>query len=278
MLEDGEIYPGIDCDWCDPDTMRYLKAKTNLAWCGYYLPVLNDAGYNTAGSSRPWIGKRQFMRSLGWGLAPIYLGKQLDSKKIAALVAQRLTPDQLEAKLKAEGEKDGKQAAAAASSEKFPEPTVVYFDIEAKEVSKAQRNAFKVYLKSWCENLAKAGYSPGMYIRKEDALEFHKLVGAAFIWSINYNIYHLKPNGKGDHGSYRPLPGSASDPRLRFPQKHPKDSDYEQATSWQMAGNHLIPTRAINASGKERPSGPRKVDLNTSVFADPGFPFPMLRP
>ncbi len=41
VLEHGVVYPGIDCDWFNYDIMRYLKEKTNLAWCGYYLRVLD---------------------------------------------------------------------------------------------------------------------------------------------------------------------------------------------------------------------------------------------
>src|SRR5579863_9317386 len=54
--------------------LAWLKANTNLGWCGYYLgpaPRHPDAR---------WMGQRAALQSAGWGIAPIYVGLQLGGR------------------------------------------------------------------------------------------------------------------------------------------------------------------------------------------------------
>src|SRR5687767_12900993 len=62
-----------------------IKANTNLRWLGFYLAHF----HHTSGSS--WTAPRtripqvttwQFLRSEGWGLAPLFLGRQFVSQVI----------------------------------------------------------------------------------------------------------------------------------------------------------------------------------------------------
>jgi len=60
---DTAFYPG-------DSQMAWLKANTNLVWCGYYLapaPSHRDTS---------WMGTRATLLAQGWGIAPVYLGQQ----------------------------------------------------------------------------------------------------------------------------------------------------------------------------------------------------------
>src|SRR5258706_6791871 len=52
--------------------MDWLRANTNLVWCGYYLAPAPSH------SATSWMGKRQMLRSSGWGIVPIYVGQHVN--------------------------------------------------------------------------------------------------------------------------------------------------------------------------------------------------------
>jgi hypothetical protein len=51
--------------------MAWLKANTNLVWCGYYLAPA-PSHHDTS-----WMGTRAALAAAGWGVAPVYLGQQI---------------------------------------------------------------------------------------------------------------------------------------------------------------------------------------------------------
>jgi len=60
---DTAFYPG-------DSQMAWLKANTNLVWCGYYLapaPSHRDTS---------WMGTRATLLAQGWGIAPVYLSSR----------------------------------------------------------------------------------------------------------------------------------------------------------------------------------------------------------
>jgi hypothetical protein len=311
--KDHVNFAGIDCDWCQPDIMRFLKQETNLSWCGFYLPVRDDNNNLMVSAAAAWHNKRSIMKSLGWGLAPIYIGKQHDGRKLRALMNQRLKDAELQAALKAEGVKDGKEAIKGALDEGFQPPTVIYFDVEHPWVPHVSvKDAFIEYLKAWCDTLYKARFYAGIYCITGDEAKFptssvakdlHKAIPSAYIWAVNYN-HGNKPNGDG--GAFaeaqkakkegrdpKPVTQKVFDLHPRYPVIHPDTSGYGAASVWQMAGNCMIPVKIMTASNQiasfspdgKKKSGKNpapffgvKVDINTSIFADPGFPFPSVQP
>jgi hypothetical protein len=52
--------------------MNWLRSNTNLVWCGYYLAAAPSHG------STSWIRQRVQMAKAGWGVAPIYVGQQIN--------------------------------------------------------------------------------------------------------------------------------------------------------------------------------------------------------
>jgi len=61
---DSAAYPGDAC-------MAWLKANTNLEWCGYYL------GPAPSYSGASWMTQQGALSAAGWELAPIYVGEQV---------------------------------------------------------------------------------------------------------------------------------------------------------------------------------------------------------
>jgi hypothetical protein len=55
---DSAAYPGDAC-------MAWLKANTNLEWCGY------DLGPTPSYPGAPWMTQQSALSAADWGLAPI---------------------------------------------------------------------------------------------------------------------------------------------------------------------------------------------------------------
>jgi hypothetical protein len=91
--------------------MGWLRANTNLTWCGYYL------GPAPSHTSTSWMGQRAALLAGGWGIAPLYVGQQIKGPgrhKVSA----------------AQGSADGLDAAHLMQSEGFAAGTCVYLDLE----------------------------------------------------------------------------------------------------------------------------------------------------
>jgi hypothetical protein len=101
---DRSGYPG------DP-VMSWLKAKTNLQWCGYYLAPAPSHPDTT------WMTRRAALSAAGWGIAPLYVGQQV-------------TGPGSHNPSTATGTADGAQAAALMSAEGFDAGSCVYLDLE----------------------------------------------------------------------------------------------------------------------------------------------------
>src|SRR5258706_14699190 len=65
-------FAGFDCsEFPGLAEMTWLKSNTNLTWCGYYLA---PAPSHASGS---WMGQRPALTGAGWGIAPVYVGQQI---------------------------------------------------------------------------------------------------------------------------------------------------------------------------------------------------------
>lgn len=65
-------HAGFDrSDYPGDAVMAWLKANSNLVWCGYYF------GVAPSHSGTSWMGKRAQLVAAGWGIAPLYVGEQV---------------------------------------------------------------------------------------------------------------------------------------------------------------------------------------------------------
>jgi glycoside hydrolase-like protein len=222
------IYAGIDTMTYPGDkTMEWLwdEKNSNLWWTGYYLPE--------KGSSQTWAGKYTLLKGMGWGVAPLYLGKQ--PKTLARFAGKE----------KLEGYKDALAATSMAARDEMPSGTVIYFDLEGGDMP---RNNFLEYYKNWMIGVVDQGYIPGLYCSYLLAPHLAKVMatvqGPPLIWAVRYQY------GKG-RAHKNPYP---SDP--------PAGSYYPLASSWQLAGNSFI-------TGPGKTS--IMTDLDSSIFKDPGL-------
>ena len=129
---DRNIYPG--------DLALPILQKT-FVFTSYWLSSPLGEKTNT------WLGKREFLRSRGFGFLVLYRGRE--SGELKNEVAARRN-----------GIQDARNAAAAAKREGFASGVIIFLDIE--EGGRLPAN-YHTYLGLWSEELARAGYHPGVY-------------------------------------------------------------------------------------------------------------------
>lgn len=155
-------FAGFDISGYPGDaTMSWLKANTNLVWCGYYL-VAPSHQHST------WVGKQAQLRAAGWGIAPVYVGQQVTgpgSKNPSA----------------ATGTTDGNQAVTEMTNDGFAAGSCVYLDIEnGPPLTALQQD----YLNSWCDAVEQGGFTPGIYCSHLIAQQINELRPEARIWAF----------------------------------------------------------------------------------------------
>ena len=129
---DRNVYPG-------DEAMKVLRK--DFAFSSYWLSVSPGEKTNT------WQGKRELLRSQGFGFLVLYQGR--DSRELKN-----------EADAKSKGAGDAEGASAAAKAEGFSQGTIVFLDIEE---GGRLPETYHTYLAAWSEALTKAGYRPGVY-------------------------------------------------------------------------------------------------------------------
>jgi hypothetical protein len=139
---DRNIYPG-------DDAMKSLRH--DFAFTGYYLSPPPGEKANT------WAGKREFVRSLGFGFLALYRARPERDLKDAKTAASL-------------GEADAHATAEAAKHEGFPENTIIFLDIEE---GGRLSPSYHSYIQGWLWTLTQIGYQGGFYCSaipvKEDA-------------------------------------------------------------------------------------------------------------
>ncbi|MEP7000267.1 MAG: glycoside hydrolase domain-containing protein [bacterium] len=154
-------------------TMRAWKEAPGApySWVGYYLP-------SPCHKDASWVGQRELLTSMGWGLAVVYVGQQtwgrqpqpLSAAKVAALTksgarcnANLLGP--------VRGGADGADAIAVATREGFARGSVIFLDIERMET---MPEAMRQYYRTWAKALLSDGrYRPGVYAHAHNAQTVH---------------------------------------------------------------------------------------------------------
>jgi Domain of unknown function (DUF1906) len=129
---DRNIYPG-------DDALPILR-KT-FAYAGFWVGPPPGEKINT------WKGKREPMKSLGFGFAVLYRARALNEVKKDAAAKQKAVID-------------AKAAAEGAKAEGFAANTVIFLDIED---GGRLPPTFHGYLRAWADELSRAGYRPGVY-------------------------------------------------------------------------------------------------------------------
>jgi hypothetical protein len=133
-------YLGFDRNTYPGDAALPILRKT-FVFTSYWLSPPPGEKTNT------WLGKREFLRSQGFGFLVLYRGRESGELKN-------------EAAAKRNGTQDAKNAIAAAKSEGFASGTILFLDIE--EGGRLPAN-YHAYFAIWSEELTRAGYHPGIY-------------------------------------------------------------------------------------------------------------------
>jgi hypothetical protein len=186
---DRSAYPG-------DSVMRLLRTEARVVWTGFYLapaPSHPQAG---------WMLKRDFLRGLGYGLAPLYVGQQ-----------QRPGPGS-HILTAAQGGIDARDAVRLARRAGFPDQSVLYLDIETGPRATTELFA---YYRAWVDGVVDNNYTPGVYCSHLLARDFTTADNRAIPW-----IFHLKFR----NGHTFPLPVSVP---------APSESDFTRARMLQFA-------------------------------------------
>jgi len=203
---DTSIYPG-------EAIMQWLKANSNLAWCGYYL------GHAPSHGDASWMGQREYLMTAGWGLAPIYVGEQVAGLP-GVYGSFHLSPEK--------GTTDGQQAAAMMASEGFASGSCVYLDLEnGPPLHDEQRP----YVNNWCDAVQQGGFTPGVYCSHGLAQDVHLLRPHCRIWAFKIPLHPA------------PVP-----PLSQLPNPDPSGSGFAGAFAWQLDQNRTIKVLASQAS------------------------------
>jgi hypothetical protein len=224
---DGDFFAGMDvADFPGDRVMASLIKNTNLKWTGFYLTPAPSQGHNLK-----WMTKHNFLRDLGWGVAPIYVGRQVDS---VPRTDHRMTPEN--------GDKDGDHAAQLARSAQFAFGATIYLDFEngAPLIDKQ-----KTYYAKWADAIRRNGFRPGVYCIATLAAGLFATVPDGTIWVANYSKFPVKAF------------------KSPFPQPDPAQGGFK-AKLWQLRGNITIEFDHLDGGKKHT-----TVDLDSSSVQDP---------
>lgn len=139
---DRNQYPG-------DEAMKALRR--DFVFSGYWLGPPPGETANT------WQGKREYLRSLGYGF--LLLVDARDSRELKAV-----------REAAAKGTTDARAAADAARKEGFAAGAVIFSDVE--EGGRLDAN-YHAYLKAWSDELRRAGFGPGVYCSGMPVSEGH---------------------------------------------------------------------------------------------------------
>jgi hypothetical protein len=184
------------------------------SWVGFYLP-------SPCHADRSWMGKRDTLTAMGWGLAVVYVGQQTWGKVPRRTTAEqraeirkrnRCATDLISAE---EGIKNADDATAVARSEGFAPGAVIFLDLERMETIPAQ---MEEYYRAWTRRMLQLGqFQPGYYAHEHNAQQIYDDVVQEFkAAGSNAEPRFWIAGGKGFHEG-----------------KAPQDVGYAFAGMWQ---------------------------------------------
>jgi hypothetical protein len=213
---DAVHYPG-------DHVMQWLLHNTNLRWTGFYLaPAPGEV-------STKWMTKYHYLKDLGWGFAPIFVGQQ----EVRIRGSHILTTEQ--------GILDARQAVNLANKTGFPRGSVIFLDIET---GGNLSSGFAEYYQAWVKEIFNNNYAAGTYSSFSKTVDqLHSIDNRVIFWVFNLNKYNCSANG-----------------HFPYPQPNPSNSGIAYASSWQ-----LIQDCNISSYGARN----IRVDLDSASTADP---------
>lgn len=133
-------FPGFDRNIYPGDEALPALSKT-FAFTSYWLSPPPGEKRNT------WKGKRELLRSRGFGFLVLYRGRDSSELKNERSGARK-------------GTQDAVAAAASAKQEGFSRATIIFLDIEE---GGRLPPAYHAYLRAWFDELKRTGFVPGVY-------------------------------------------------------------------------------------------------------------------
>ena len=262
--EHSQFYLGFDRNIYPGDEALPTLRKT-FSFVSYWLGAPPGEKTNT------WSGKRELLRSQGFGFLVLFRGPQISELQRIWSESRFNRADRLQAQAEKRGASDASLAASAAKKEGFPLRTVIFLDIEEGGRLPA---VYHVYLRAWVDQLVGAGYRAGAYCSGMPVSEGR---GATIITAddIRKNI------GSRDliywvyNDACPPSPGCA------FPQdpSTPSKSGRSYAALWQFAQSPRRKEFTAHCPAKYASDGncyaPNDsahkwfLDVNTATSADP---------
>jgi hypothetical protein len=239
---DRNDYPG-------DDAMKLLRK--DFSFTSYWL------GNPPQTKSNSWSGKREFLRSLGYGFLPLFNGPTSGELRDAPYTLKRAANDVA-------------ATVAAAKREGFPPSTIIFLDIEE---GGRLPSTYKTYLKLWISGLAQAGFRAGVYCSgiSIDEGEGLRLITADFIRGqvkpaqLVYWVFN---------DSCPPSPGCTTPQELPAPSK----SGVAYAQVWQFVRSPRDKETARHCHGYAKDGNcyaafdsahKYNLDLNVATSADP---------
>jgi hypothetical protein len=167
----GASFYGMDLGtYPGDDVMQTWWNDSPFYYTGFYLgpaPDHPDASY---------MNKRQVLVNQGWGLLPVYVGRQATNHYLSTQA----------------GAGDADDAAGLLASAGFPSSTAVFLDIETSHPLTAR---YLSYVQAWVNEIQNQGYTAGIYCNTCNASQLkNDLSGNVEFWVAHYTGYDL-PSG-----------------------------------------------------------------------------------
>lgn len=160
-------FAGFDrSDYPGAAVMGWLRAHTNLTWCGFYLRAPSHP-------DQSWAGARADLVAQGWGIAPIYVGQETmgpGSHNVTEL----------------QGGIDGSDTCSRMIAAGFPKGSFVYLDLENPDP--VHQDA---YVAAWIDAVIAGGFGPGVYTSFLDAAQIAALRPGVRIWAFHVRTVSL---------------------------------------------------------------------------------------
>ena len=168
IFSNGSSFYGMDlATYPGDDVMQTWWNDSPFYYTGFYLgpaPEHPDASY---------MDKRQVLVSQGWGLLPVYVGRQARSRYLSAQA----------------GAGDADDAAGLAASAGFPSNTAIFLDVET---SHSLTDGYLSYVSAWVNEIQNQGYAAGIYCNTCNASQIsNALSGNVEFWVAHYTGYSL---------------------------------------------------------------------------------------
>lgn len=217
--------------------MQSLKASTPLEFVGLYLapaPNQQDTG---------WMSKVATLKSMGWGLIPVYVGQQLPGHNLSSTLTA------------AQGTADASNAVALANTAGLAAGSVIYLDVETDGTLPQD---FMTYITAWIAGLDGTSFRPGIHCSSSQT---EAQISGAAARPVLFWIFHAVNQG--------PVTVNANTESA----PDPGTSGFAGAAVWQYKQslrNAAVTMTWTDTTGTSQTLSP--VDMDTSAMPDPSNP------